>query len=74
MMNSNNTISEIAVEFGFADSSHFTKFFKQQTGANQKISLTNIARYLFTSREALSRARIMVTKQLGGQNQYGSPI
>jgi AraC-like DNA-binding protein len=34
MMNSNNTISEIAGEFGFADSSHFNKFFKQQTGAN----------------------------------------
>jgi len=38
----------------------------------QKISLTNIARYLFTSREALSRARIMVTKKLGGQNSCGS--
>lgn len=32
----------------------------------QKISLTNIARYLFTSREALSRARVMMTKNLGG--------
>lgn len=32
----------------------------------QKISLTNIARYLFTSREALSRARVMITKNLGG--------
>lgn len=32
----------------------------------QKISLTNIARYLFTSREALSRARVMLTKNLGG--------
>lgn len=38
----------------------------------QKISLTNIARYLFTSREALSRARIMVTKKLGGQGSWGS--
>ncbi|WP_245901732.1 Crp/Fnr family transcriptional regulator [Chitinophaga ginsengisoli] len=36
----------------------------------QKISLTNIARYLFTSREALSRARIMVTKKLGAAHQY----
>lgn len=32
----------------------------------QKISLTNIARYLYTSREALSRARVMITKNLGG--------
>ncbi|WP_343670445.1 Crp/Fnr family transcriptional regulator [Chitinophaga sp.] len=32
----------------------------------QKISLTNIARYLYTSREALSRARVMMTKNLGG--------
>jgi CRP-like cAMP-binding protein len=31
----------------------------------QKISLTNIARYLFTSREALSRARIMVQMKKG---------
>jgi len=30
----------------------------------QKISLTNIARYLFTSREALSRARVMLTNRL----------
>jgi len=37
----------------------------------QKISLTNIARYLFTSREALSRARVMVTKKLGGENPFG---
>jgi CRP-like cAMP-binding protein len=28
----------------------------------QKISLTNIARYLYTSREALSRARLLLTK------------
>ncbi len=40
----------------------------------QKISLTNIARYLFTSREALSRARVMFTKKLGGQNPYGPSI
>lgn len=32
----------------------------------QHISLTNIARYLYTSREALSRARVMMTKNLGG--------
>lgn len=35
----------------------------------QKISLTNIARYLYTSREALSRARVMMTKNLGGSFQ-----
>ena len=40
----------------------------------QKISLTNIARYLFTSREALSRARIMVTKKLGGENPCSSTM
>ncbi|MET0243259.1 MAG: hypothetical protein ABW174_07315 [Flavitalea sp.] len=33
----------------------------------QKISLTNLARYLFTSREALSRARVMLSKKPGGQ-------
>jgi CRP-like cAMP-binding protein len=31
----------------------------------QKISLTNIARYLYTSREALSRARILLTGRSG---------
>ncbi len=40
----------------------------------QKISLTNIARYLFTSREALSRARLMFTKKLGGENPWGSSM
>ena len=34
----------------------------------QKISLTNIAKYLYTSREALSRARMMAMKNLGRQN------
>lgn len=38
----------------------------------QKISLTNIARYLFTSREALSRARVLAMKNLGGQNPLSS--
>lgn len=33
----------------------------------QKISLTNIARYLFTSREALSRARLNVTEDFGNR-------
>jgi len=28
----------------------------------QKVTLTNIARYLYTSREALSRARLFVSK------------
>jgi CRP-like cAMP-binding protein len=32
----------------------------------QKISLTNIARYLFTSREALSRARVIFSKSYKG--------
>jgi len=40
----------------------------------QKISLTNIAKYLFTSREALSRARVMATKKLGGRNPLGPSI
>ncbi|MFB6454176.1 Crp/Fnr family transcriptional regulator [Chitinophaga sp. Hz27] len=38
----------------------------------QKISLTNIARYLFTSREALSRARVMVARKFGGHSSLGS--
>ena len=37
----------------------------------QKISLTNIARYLFTSREALSRARLMVAEDFGNQETCG---
>lgn len=40
----------------------------------QKISLTNIARYLFTSREALSRARVMAMKNLGDHNSFGTSI
>ena len=40
----------------------------------QKISLTNIARYLYTSRETLSRARVIIAKKLGGQNPYGSSM
>jgi CRP-like cAMP-binding protein len=38
---------------------------RHRPGIIQKISLTNIARYLFTSREALSRARVMFTKKFG---------
>jgi CRP-like cAMP-binding protein len=34
----------------------------------QKISLTNISRYLFTSREALSRARLAVAEDFGNPN------
>lgn len=40
----------------------------------QHISLTNIARYLFTSREAVSRARLTVTEDLTGQNTCGWPL
>ncbi|NIG55077.1 Crp/Fnr family transcriptional regulator [Chitinophaga sp. Cy-1792] len=40
----------------------------------QKISLTNIARYLYTSREALSRARVMVAGKFGGRNSFGSSL
>lgn len=32
--NSENSLSEIAVEFGFIDSSHFNKFFKRHTAIN----------------------------------------
>ncbi|BAV05008.1 cAMP-binding domain of CRP or a regulatory subunit of cAMP-dependent protein kinases [Filimonas lacunae] len=39
----------------------------------QKISLTNISRYLFTSREALSRARLLVAEDLDNQNAWGCP-
>lgn len=37
----------------------------------QKISLTNVARYLFTSREALSRARLLVAEEFSNRNTCG---